>query len=568
MKKNYKYLLDFYKLSPRYSFYLLLGSIASVLIQILTVVAVFPLMQSLGLDVSNEFAIKITSNFNLLLNYFNLSNNFTTAYLFMVFGYVSFSCINYGIELYSAKISARILRRLRTQTIHSYLNTDWSYYSRRGSGDAVQLIDTVCGKVAVGGYRKAILTLASLIQLFFLLGSSLFIFFDLTILMIFVSLSVSLFFMPFLIKSKTLGEVNRRLAKESTLKITDSLRGIKAVRVMGLQDYYESILVNINLKQEINSVDLFNTTAVTNNFRYPIMIVMISIMIFIAQYLGFFLVIDVLSVILIFERINKAVAGAQDSFQGFLKMLPFYQSFISAHTEMCLNLDSMKEGLIPTNLSNIVFNDVSFSYREYAILDAITFNLKCNSIYLFMGESGAGKSTVLDLITGLLTPTSGVIKVDGVDLNKICMTSWRKSIGYVPQDLFLFNDTIKNNVIFGRHHVSTSHLKYVLELSNSMGFIESKNNGLDYNVGEQGALLSGGQRQRLLIARALLNDPRILIFDEPTSALDDESSLVFSRMLKNIAAEGVIILLVSHDSVFRKIADKVYLVKGKKVILQ
>ena len=127
---------------------------------------------------------------------------------------------------------------------------------------------------------------------------------------------------------------------------------------------------------------------------------------------------------------------------------------------------------------------------------------------------------------------------------------------------------IKNNVIFGRHHVSTSQLKHALELSNSMGFIESKNDGLDYNVGEQGTLLSGGQRQKLLIARALLNDPRIIIFDEPTSALDDESSLDFSRMLENIAAEGIIILLISHDSVFRKIADKIYLVKGKKVILQ
>ena len=567
MKKNYKYLLDFYKLSPRHSFYLLLGSIASVSIQILTVVAVFPLMQSLGLDVSNEFANKFSSYFNLLLNYFNLPNNFTSAYLFMVFGFVSFSCINYGIEIYSAKISARILRKLRTQTIHSYLNTDWSYYSKKGSGDAVQLIDTVCGKVSLG-YRRAILTLASLIQLLFLVGTSLFIFFGLTIVMVFVSLIVSLLFMPFLIKSKTLGEVNRRLSKESIIKITDYLRGIKAVRVMGLEDYYESILEKINLKQEINSVDLYNTTAITNNFRYPLMIVLISIIIFIAQYLGFFLVLDMLSIILIFERINNAVAGAQNSYQGFLKMLPFYQSFNTSHTEMCLNLDDMQEGLTPGSLSNIVFDDVSFSYRQYAVLDSINLNFKCNSIYLFMGESGAGKSTILDLITGLLKPTSGTIKIDGVDLNKIGMTSWRKGIGYVPQDLFLFNDTIKNNVIFGRHHVSTSQLKNALELSNSMGFIESKNDGLDYNVGEQGALLSGGQRQRLLIARALLNDPRILIFDEPTSALDDESSLDFSRMLENIAAKGIIILLISHDSVFRKIADKIYLVKGKKVILQ
>ena len=180
-----------------------------------------------------------------------------------------------------------------------------------------------------------------------------------------------------------------------------------------------------------------------------------------------------------------------------------------------------------------------------------------------VGSSGSGKSTLLDLILRFYDPTEGNIYVDGVNLKEIEFDSYRKIFGIVPQDVSLINDTIKNNIVYGRK-VSEEDLFKAIEVSNSRNFINELPNGMDTMVGERGVKLSGGQKQRLSIARAIATDPDILVFDEATSSLDSESEIkvqnAIDEVLKNKSA-----IIVAHRMSTIKNADRIIVMNKKGI---
>src|SRR5690606_21587447 len=137
-----------------------------------------------------------------------------------------------------------------------------------------------------------------------------------------------------------------------------------------------------------------------------------------------------------------------------------------------------------------------------------------------IGPSGAGKTTLSDVLLGLVRPRSGQILVDGVPLEELNLEQWRELVGYVPQELFLFHDTVMNNVTLGDPHITPEEVREALEAAGAWSFVEQLPQGMDTVVGERGTLLSGGQRQRISIARALVRKPKLLLLDEVTSALD------------------------------------------------
>ena len=170
------------------------------------------------------------------------------------------------------------------------------------------------------------------------------------------------------------------------------------------------------------------------------------------------------------------------------------------------------------NLFNINFkyNDV-----DKLALSNLNLKIKAGSKVGIIGKSGAGKSTFIDLILGLLKPTNGKILVDGKNISEN-ITSWQSQIGYVPQDVYLLDDTIKNNIIFSSNNneVNLNYLNKILEITRLESLIKDNLNGIETFVGDKGARLSGGQKQRIGIARALFNNPKVIIFDEATSSLD------------------------------------------------
>jgi len=196
---------------------------------------------------------------------------------------------------------------------------------------------------------------------------------------------------------------------------------------------------------------------------------------------------------------------------------------------------------------NIIdFDFVGYSYEKSAVFNNVSFQVKSNGLVAISGPSGSGKTTLIDLFCGLLRPTEGRILIDGTNLNEISKLKWRSLFGYVPQEMFLLNDTIFNNVAMGDPSISRNDVKEVLNFVGISDTVNNLENGIDTNVGERGARFSGGQRQRLSLARALVRKPKILIIDEIAAALDVESARKIYKQLRTLANE-MLIIVVSHQ---------------------
>jgi len=208
--------------------------------------------------------------------------------------------------------------------------------------------------------------------------------------------------------------------------------------------------------------------------------------------------------------------------------------------------------------------DVSFTYLERATAPAVrgvTLEIPAGYTTAIVGPSGAGKSTIVDLLIGLLPPTTGRILVDGQPLTPGRMAAWREQIGYVSQDTFLFHDTIRANLLWGRPGASDDDVQQALRLAAADEFIASLPEGLETLVGERGVMVSGGERQRLSLARALLRRPKVLVLDEATSSLDSETERRIRQAIEGLHREMTIVV-VTHRLSFASSADCIHVLDG------
>ena len=200
-------------------------------------------------------------------------------------------------------------------------------------------------------------------------------------------------------------------------------------------------------------------------------------------------------------------------------------------------------------------------------LDRLNLELPAQSLTVITGPSGSGKTTLTDLLVGLYQPQSGRILIDGVPLSEIDLKAWRRLIGYVPQDLILFHDTIEANVTLGDPNLGKEEARRALEDAGAWEFVGASPEGMERMVGEKGVKLSGGQRQRIALARALAGRPRLLILDEVTSALDPDTEREICRNIGVLSAE-ITVLAITHGEAWTDIADRVYRLDQGAVVLE
>ena len=223
-------------------------------------------------------------------------------------------------------------------------------------------------------------------------------------------------------------------------------------------------------------------------------------------------------------------------------------------------------GTTPRLASAVSLRDVTYSYGRGNVLEDVSMTLPAGSFIAVVGSSGAGKTTVADLIIGLLRPQRGEVWIDDLPMSSIDMKAWRSVIGYVPQETFLYHDTVMANVALGEPDMSRAKVETALRRAEAWEFVSALPDGMDTVVGERGARLSGGQRQRIAIARALVRDPALLILDEGTTALDPDTEAGIVATVRRLAGK-VTVLSISHQPAMREAADIVYrLDKGRAVI--
>ena len=217
--------------------------------------------------------------------------------------------------------------------------------------------------------------------------------------------------------------------------------------------------------------------------------------------------------------------------------------------------------------NNIVFENVSFLYpnNNTPVIKNIKLEIKAGEFIALVGMSGCGKSTLVNLIPRLYNPSSGKIKIDNIDTMDLTLNALRKNMSYVGQDTILFNDTVKNNIIYGQNSIDESNIISALEKSYSLEFVNNMPDGINTIIGENGVLLSGGQRQRLAIARAFLKDSPILIFDEATSSLDSVSEKCIQKALDELKIGKTTIIIAHRLSTVEK-ANNIIVMENGSII--
>jgi ABC-type branched-subunit amino acid transport system ATPase component len=233
------------------------------------------------------------------------------------------------------------------------------------------------------------------------------------------------------------------------------------------------------------------------------------------------------------------------------------QNLIIINEEISKKIKPIKDKIIIKNFKKITFKNVKFNYEENNNNLSINLKIYNNNFYGLIGESGSGKSTFINLILNLIEPCRGQVLIDNFKIQD-CSNSFRKIIGYVPQEVMIIEGTLKNNIALGidEKKINLNKINHSIKLSGLEDFANNKKNNISFIIKENGRNISMGQRQRIGIARALYNEPKILILDEPTSSLDSKTSDNFIKMLNKIR-KNKLIILASHNMRNLRFCDKI-----------
>ncbi len=277
---------------------------------------------------------------------------------------------------------------------------------------------------------------------------------------------------------------------------------------------------------------------------------------------------NLLSFILYTTFIGGSIAGLGDLYSQIQKAIGASERVIEILDEHGEELE--KTGDEPTvNLEgDIQFNNVRFTYptrMDIEVLKGVNLTINKGQKVALVGQSGAGKSTIMQLLIKFYAPTEGEIIIDGQSINNIPVSAYRKNIGIVPQEVLLFGGSIGENIAYGKPGASKQEIEQAAEKAYALEFINSFPEGMDTLVGERGVKLSGGQRQRIAIARAILKNPKILILDEATSSLDAESEFLVQKALDELMKNRTTLIIAHRLATIRKV-DKIYVLADGRVI--
>lgn len=270
----------------------------------------------------------------------------------------------------------------------------------------------------------------------------------------------------------------------------------------------------------------------------------------------------------------RLLPALQKAFAAIAKVRHNWASLNKLHADLMIaKADTGFDQEVKKELAfhkSITAKDLSFSYgkKEEGVLHSLNFEIPKGSMVAMVGSTGSGKTTLIDLVTGLLTPTSGSISIDSTPLSDDSMLAWQQQIAYVPQEVFLYDDTIRANIIFGSgaENDSEERLDQALKMAGIYDFVRNElPNGANTEIGERGVRLSGGQRQRLGLARALYKNPSVLVLDEATSALDSITEKAIIESLQALP-DDLTVIMIAHRLSTVQYADRIFLLNQGKLV--
>jgi ABC-type bacteriocin/lantibiotic exporter with double-glycine peptidase domain len=476
---------------------------------------------------------------------------------------------------YQIKFVNRVLKNLRLNIFDNYLEQSVVFLSKKNSSAFLQNIINYCNIYTTFFLLPLLNLTLEILVLFFTICILLYFNFMVTL---FCSLLLFIFggIILFLNKNSMIkyGSISNSQSVLFIKNIQQTFSAIKDIKILGKENFFRKrVEVNINLL----NTSSYKAGIVGAYPKYLLETIIVSILILFLIYnldpeynqgiISPFLLLFVAAIFRLLPSINKIL----NLVNRIRFSLPTVKSLLNELKKIEENRYNAKINKKKNPKINIIkkieINNLSFTYdnkKDYC-LDALDLNIYNNSLIGITGKSGSGKSTLIDIIMGLKIPSAGFVKINNYDLLDI-NSNWRRMIGYVQQDVFLLDDTIKSNIAFGvqENNINKKKIFDLIKKTQLENFIKSLPEGIDTRVGERGARISGGQKQRIAIARALYSSPKILILDEATNGIDYDSEILILKLLKKIKKD-IIIIFISHKKNVLKFCDVVYQLKNKKV---
>ena len=541
-------------------------------IEITSIASILPFM-SIVIDpsiIDTNFFLKYLYNFLNLNSY----NDFLIVLGLIVFVLLLFS------NAYAALIFWWITRfvqfqsyRLSQKIFSNYLSQSYIFFLNRNSSELSKNVLTEVNRIIIGVIYPMLLAIARIVIVLFIAILLLYVNPKLSII-ISLALIITYGIVYYIVREYlwNIGELSTKATFEKYKYINEAFLGIKDVKLRGSESEF--------IKKYSNPAKKFaNYTASSSVIsllpRYAIETLAFGGLLLIVIFLissneNFMSVIPLVALYALagyrimpgLQQIYHSVAQIRYNTPALDMLLKDLEKDLSM-----INKNEQKLNLLPKIKSSIQLQSISFKYpkTDNHILENINANIKTNSLTAFVGKTGSGKTTLIDVLLGLLPINKGEIFFDNIKLEAQNLNSWQKKLGYVPQNIFLIDDTIKNNIAFAvpEEKIDDQKIIQASKLADLDDYISNLPEKYNTYVGERGVRISGGQMQRIGIARALYNNPEILVFDEATSALDNVTEKNIMDSVKRLSKDKTIIIIAHRLSTIKN-CDQIYLLdKGK-----
>jgi ATP-binding cassette subfamily C protein len=451
---------------------------------------------------------------------------------------------------------AKVATDLRLSLLRALLAARWTFYLRQPVGMLANAMSSEPDRASKAFLFGASM-LAAVIQMLVYTGVAASISWQATLAYLAGATAVMYGLQFFVRMARKAGKRQTRGLKALLSQLTDCLASVKPLKAMGREDLAdrviaaESLRLNQALEREVLSKEALKA------IQAPAFVILVAAGFYFGLVQWRMPATEVMALLVLLSRVMAGMGKVQQMLQNMAVCESAYWSLRRTIAEARAQVEPLTGTRTPALERAIEFEHVAFAYESQLVLKDVSLSIPARKLTALVGFSGAGKTTVVDLVIGLLRPQQGRILIDGIDMEEIDLRAWRRMIGYVPQENLLLHDSILANVTFGDPELTEEDARYALEAAGLWEFVASLPEGVHTVVGERGARLSGGQRQRIMIARALVHKPKLLILDEATSALDPDSQRAICRTLAQLKGK-VTILGISHQPILVEIADQIY----------
>ncbi len=463
------------------------------------------------------------------------------------------------------KIKYAMQREILCGTFAKFFRARWFFFS---SGERGKLLNTFVRESGVFGDTIAASSrlIANVVQVLLYLFVPFSISWQVTSISLITGVSLAIPFLLFGKVNRRFGSLNTTTSNKIASIIQESLSSAKVILGFGNQRYSVSGLYKaFDAHRDVSIKSQTLSYAIPSTY-YPLGLVVIIISLTTAQKLAvpFSETVVLLYALLRAIPLIGEIVGQKNQVENYFPSYVQVKSLQARADKFRQKTGSVYFGDLE---EEIKVTNLCFSYPGVSdqVLKDVNINIKKGTMVAVVGESGAGKSTLIDLIMGLSEPVAGNIKVDGLILPEIDIVSYRKRLGYVPQDSMLFNMTIRENMLWSKEDSTDEEIDFACERANATEFIEQLPEGYDTVVGDRGVRLSGGQIQRIALARAILRKPALLVLDEATSALDSSSERLIQQSLETIALETTMLCIAHRFSTIVR-ADIIYVLDKGQVV--